>query len=280
MGYISLKIYSEGGMVLTACAQNEVSAVYHGEYKPEDRIALGVSALNRHYVLQLEDTMPPAVVYVRSPHIIFQVPAINPCKSTPRAYSPKSFSGNCHIIRVRLATPAEIATRRNLAFNPYDNEFYGTIPHAEKNIGFFPHATSNIAATSPIFAPRTAIDGVLENDAHDAWPYQAWSSNQDPTAKLTVDFGRPVTADELRLTLRADYPHDSWWKHITAQFSDGSSESLNLKMTAKPQIFSIKSRTVTSITLCELTKSDDPSPFTALTQIEVWGTEAADIDEP
>lgn len=279
MEHISLKVYSESGMVLTACAPDEVSAVYHGEYKPGDRIALGIGKLNQHYVFQLEDTMPPAVVYVRSPHIVFQVPVSDPSKAAPRAYSPKSFSGDCHIIRVRLATPEEIAARRNLAFNPYDSEFYGTGPRAGKDTGFYPHAISNVAAASPIFAPRTAIDGVLENEAHDAWPYQAWSNNQDSKAELTVDFGRSVTVDELRLTLRADYPHDSWWKRVTVRFSDGSCETLALEMTAKPQNFPIKLRTVTSLTLCELTKNDDPSPFTALTQLEVWGTEAADMKE-
>lgn len=273
MEHISVKVYSKNGMVLTASAPDEVSVVYHGEYKPGDRIALGISKLNRHYVFQLEDTMPPAVVYVRSPHIIFQVPALNSEKPGSRAYSPKSFSGDCHIIRVRLATPAEISARRNLAFNPYDTESAG------KSDGFFPHAASNVAATSPIFEARTAIDGVLENEAHDAWPYQAWSNNKDPEAELTVDFGRPVTVDELCLTLRADYPHDSWWKHVAVRFSDGSRETLELVMSAKPQSFQIKARTVTSLTLCELTKNNDPSPFTALTQLEAWGTETTDTKE-
>lgn len=276
MGHISLKVYSENGMVLTACAQDEVSAVYYGEYKPGDRIALGISELNRHYVFQLEDTMPPAVVYVCSPHIVFQVPAPVP---GPSAYSPKSFSGSCHVIRARLATPAEIAARRNLAFNPYDSEFLRTSPQAGKSIGFFPHATSNITATSPIFAPRTAIDGVLENEAHDAWPYQAWSNNRNAEAELTVDLGRPVIIDELRLTLRADYPHDSWWERVTAQFSDGSRDTFELEMTAKSQSFPIQPRTVNSFTLCDFVKSNDLSPFTALTQLEAWGIEAVDVRE-
>ena len=120
---------------------------------------------------------------------------------------------------------------------------------------------------------------MLENEAHDAWPYQAWSNNRDPKAELAVEFGRPVTIDELRLILRADYPHDSWWKNVTVRFSDGSHETLTLAMTAKAQVFPIKPRTITSLTLCELVKSEDPSPFTALTQIEAWGNEAADMQE-
>lgn len=105
------------------------------------------------------------------------------------------------------------------------------------------------------------------------WPYQSWGINQDPEATLTLNFGRPVTLDELRLTLRADFPHDSWWIQATVRFSDGSTEVLNLEKTAAPQIFAISPRTVTSLMLCELKKADDPSPFPALTQIEAWGTE-------
>ena len=84
-----------------------------------------------------------------------------------------------------------------------------------------------------------------------------------------------MTVDELRLTLRADFPHDSWWTKATVRFGDGSEEVLSLEKTAAPQSFPITPRTVTELTLCELIKADDPSPFPALTQIEAWGAEAA-----
>ena len=80
--------------------------------------------------------------------------------------------------------------------------------------------------------------------------------------------------DELRLTLRADFPHDSWWTAATVCFSDGSREVLPLQKSGEPQAFAIAPRTVTGLVLCELKKADDPSPFPALSQIEAWGTEA------
>ena len=91
---------------------------------------------------------------------------------------------------------------------------------------------------------------------------------------MTLDFGRAVLLDELRLTLRADFPHDSWWTQATVEFDDGSREVLDLQKTAAPQTFAIETRTVKSLKLFELKKADDPSPFPALTQIEAWGTEA------
>ena len=58
------------------------------------------------------------------------------------------------------------------------------------------------------------------------------------------------------------------------RFSDGSSETLALEKTALPQVFPIAPRTVTGLTLCDLKKHGDASLYTALTQIEAWGTEA------
>ena len=55
---------------------------------------------------------------------------------------------------------------------------------------------------------------IFENASHGEYPYQSWGINQDPKAALTVDFGRPVVI-EIRLTLRADFPHDGWWEEAT-----------------------------------------------------------------
>lgn len=273
--YLALKIYGKGGIRLTACAPEQVSAVYCAAYEPGDMIALELGETDRYCVVQFEDTMQPALVYVRQQRILFPVPVADPAKPEPSPYSPKSFVGTCHIIRARFATPDEIAARRNLALNPYDTAFYGAGPFGNgKDTGFYPHATSNVQPTSAGFAPRTAIDGVFENAAHLMWPYQGWSNDRKPEAELTIDFGRPVTIDELRLTQRADFPHDSWWTAATVRFSDGSTEQLQLKKSARAQVFSITPRTVTGFTLCELKKHEDASLYTALTQIEAWGVEA------
>lgn len=278
MEYLALKILGRNHkLLLTSCAQGQVSAVYRAAYQPGDMITLELEQGERYCVVQFEDTMLPALVYVKESRIAFPVPITDPEKPVRLPYSPKSFMGNCHILRARYATAEEIAARRNLAFNPYDHEFYGRGPAGEgKDTGFYPHAVSNIKATGPGFAPRTAIDGVTENAAHMTWPEQAWSNNRDPEAELTIDFGRSVRIDELRLTMRADYPHDSWWTEATVRFSDGSCEKLHMERSAQAQIFPIAPRTVTSLTLCELKKHEDSSLYTALTQLEAWGTEAPD----
>lgn len=263
MELLKLKILDTDGLTLmTAPGAEQVSLVYMNAYKPGDRVALEIGTPGQYVVIQFEDTMAPVLVYVVKREINFHIPF----GEQAITYSPKSFAGTCHIIRARFATQEEIAARRNLAFNPYDE-------HGDT--GFYPHASANVETRGEaVFAARNAIDGLYENDAHGTWPYQSWGINRDPNAALTLDFGRAVLLDELRLTLRADFPHDSWWTQATVEFDDGSREVLDLQKTAAPQTFSIAPRTVKSLKLFELKKADDPSPFPALTQIEAWGTEA------
>ena len=47
------------------------------------------------------------------------------------------------------------------------------------------------------------------------------------------------------------------------------------KKVAEPHVFHIERKGITWIKLGKLIKADDPSPFPALTQIEVYGSESA-----
>lgn len=221
--------------------------VYTGQYEAGDRIMLSVSKAGGYYVVQFEDTLEPALVYVERPEVAYEIPH----GTDLVVFSPKSFSGNRHLIRARVATEAEIAARRNLAFNPYDR--YG-------DTGIYPHAKANVETRSEaVFAAYNAIDGIFENSSHGEWPYQSWGINRDPSAEWTLTFGRPVCVDEIRITIRADFPHDSWWQQATVAFSDGSEEILELCKTPYPQSFSIAPRTVEWLTLKKLMKAQSPS---------------------
>ena len=125
-----------------------------------------------------------------------------------------------------------------------------------------------------VFAARNAIDGMYANSSHGKYPYPSWGINRDPKAALTLDFGREVLVNEIRLTLRADYPHDNYWVSADINFDDGSSETLKLEKSEKPQCFLIKERKIKSLVLEKLIKAEGESPFPALTQIEVRGVEA------
>lgn len=261
MAVIKLKILNQAGQTLAASPAGEnVALVYAGRYQPGDWVALESDGLALLCEIQLEDSMPPALVFLPDGTLQFPIPP----EGSRSNYSPKSFTGTVHLLRARAAEAAELSQRRNLALNPYDS-------HASK--GLFPHAQANVETRNEaVFAARNAIDGVFANWSHGEWPYQSWGINRDPNAELRLDFGRPVLADEIRLTLRADFPHDSWWEEAAVEFSDGSREVFRLVKTGEPQRFPIAPREIEWLVLKELKKAPDLSPFPALTQIEVWGT--------
>ena len=90
-----------------------------------------------------------------------------------------------------------------------------------------------------------------------------------------MDFGRSVDIDRVEIYTRADFPHDNWWVKGTLKFSDETSMTLEFgKHVDEPHVFEgINKKGITWIKLSELIKADDPSPFPALTQIEVYGNE-------
>lgn len=263
MQSIKLKVLDSKGHTYITCPEgDDVSLVYTSEYRPGDRIILECREPGCFCVVQFEDSLPEALVYMAQKEIVYYIPF----DADRVVFSPKSFSGMRHLVRARLARPEEIAARRNLALNPYDQ-------HGEN--GFFPHTFANVETRGEaVFASYNAVDGIYENASHGEWPYHSWGINRDPNAEWTLDFGRPVSIDELRVTLRADFPHDSWWTEGTVEFSDGSSEVLHFEKSSHPQAFSIQPRVVEKLTLRNLIKAADPSPFPALTQFEAWGTEA------
>ena len=65
METIKLKILDEAGHTLMTCdADTAVSLVYTNCYKPGDRVALEIDHPGQYCVIQFEDTMPEALVYV------------------------------------------------------------------------------------------------------------------------------------------------------------------------------------------------------------------------
>ncbi|MDD4850633.1 MAG: carbohydrate-binding protein [Gemmiger sp.] len=261
METIQLSVLDAAGQPrLAGGPAGHVSLTYTAAYQPGDRIALTVSAPGQYCVIQLEDTMPPALVYLQKQAVYFTIPF----GEQAIVYSPKSFVGALHVLRARFATPAEVAARQNLAFNPYDQ-------HGDT--GFYPHASANVETRGEsVFAARNAIDGVFENTSHGQYPYQSWGINRDPAAALTLAFGRTVCLDELRLTLRGDYPHDNYWVRAEVEFSGGETMTLPLTNSLEPQCFPLATPIRAQwLVLKELKQAEGPSPFPALTQLEAYG---------
>ena len=260
MTELTLKIVRGDGTVVCAdSGRGSAALVFRGEYREGDRVVLESSEKNVHLVWQADDALGSALVYITEHTVSYPVPF----GEKKVCYSPKIFSGNRHYLYVRLAEEAEISAYRNLALNVMDQ-------HGDP--GCYPHASANVETRGEsVFAARNAIDGVTENRSHGEWPYTSWGINRDPAACLKLEFGREVEADRIVLVTRADFPHDSWWTQATVTFSDGSAIELPMEKSAKPHVFTFPKKKISWLTLDKLIKADDPSPFPALTQIEVYG---------
>jgi len=249
-----------------ACAEgaDQVIMTWEGQYTTGDVISYIGLEPNRFYFVRADAAIDEALVLVRSDHIHFRVPFDE--KKT--SYNPVSFCGNRHYLSIRPAQRHEISGCRNLAVNPLDQH---------DSEGVYPHASANVETRGEaVFAARNAIDGVLATSSHGEWPYESWGINRRADAELTLEFGRPVDITGLKLYTRADFPHDSWWTNATMTFSDGSVMKLPMeKKAGEPHVFSVNppKEGITWLRLGELIKADDPSPFPALTQLEVYGAE-------
>lgn len=245
-----------------ASGENELYMVYHGEYKAGDRIVLEAEK-NHFAVVQLDDAMGEELIFLKEGSISYEIPF----NEKRVCYSPKCFLGERHLLTVRDAAEEEISAYRNLARNRYDQ-------HGDT--GCYPHAAANVETRGEaVFAARNAIDGIKANDCHGEWPYGSWGINRNPEAVIRVDFGRQVLADKLVIYLRADFPHDNWWKQITVRFSDGTVMSRPLIKTGRAQTIELGEKRMEWIQLEQLIQSEEPSPFPALTQLEVYGREGS-----
>lgn len=260
MARIALKVLDQSGNTLCVSdGENSARLVYAAEYKEGDTIVLESSERDIHVVLQVDDAMGAALCLLKTNALHFTVPF----GEKRSCYSPKVFSGDRHYLYARLAREDEVYAYRNLALNVCDQ-------HGET--GCYPHAFANVETRNEsVFAARNAIDGVCENRSHGAWPYESWGINRRDDAELTVDFGQEVEADQIVLYTRADFPHDNWWKQVTLSFSDGTSIDWTLEKSSLPHVLPIEKKRMTWVKLSRLIKSDELSPFPALSQIEVYG---------
>ena len=247
--------------------EDEVQLVYRQKYQKGDKLIFTADQVPDFYIIRSDGAMDEAYVYLTQERLEYPIPFEegNPFNMDRISYHPGCFMGELHYITMRRARAEENRNYRNLAKNVMD--WKGAK-------GCYPHVYANAETAGPVaslFAARNVIDGVLANGGHYPWPYQSWGIDRREDAELTVEFGRSVDMDELRLTTRADFPHDSWWVQAAVSFSDGTQKVLSMDKSIKPHRFRLERKGITWLKLGELKKAEDPSPFPALTQIEVFG---------
>lgn len=241
---------------------NQAILAWKGVYEEGDGIVFRVPEVPQYYILRVDDVLDEAFVYLTENTLTYSIPFAEKKDNM----NPMAFTGERHYLTLRKAEDYEISSYKNLAKNTADQ-------HEDK--GCYPHAYANVETRGEsVFAARNAIDGVVSNLSHGKWPYASWGINMQDDAELTLDFGRAVDFDQIVLYTRADFPHDNWWVEVTFTFSDGSKETVSLDKSIDPHVIPMKKTGITWLKFGSLIKADDPSPFPALTQIEVYGTES------
>ena len=127
----------------------------------------------------------------------------------------------------------------------------------------------------------------MNNQGHGAYPYHSWAGGARNDLEWWLDFGRDVEIDKLVFFLRADFkhdqngvPHDSYWKSIDIEFSDGEiihgeftldGSDLNPKNSEGVAI-EFEKKVTRTIHLFNFTQVTEKLSFAALTQLQAFGT--------
>ena len=259
---INLKLIRENGDVKFKAYGNEIDEHFHGEYEPGDkfRIELCDGAFVK---LKLDPTLAESIVYVPDGTFEFAVPFD---RERQACYAPGAFDGDDHRIVVSEPTDAEIYDDRLISLNSHDRH---NVPK------YYPHAVANfVTREDPCFFERNAIDGVIDNSNHGFFPYHSWGGGLREDLEYELHFGTDVEVSSVVLFLRADFPHDTYWKECDVEFSDGTKVHANLIGTADGQKVDFEPKTTEMVKLTGFKQQrleDGSLSFAALTQIEVYG---------
>jgi hypothetical protein len=236
------------------------------EYQPGDRIIFGGP---KRMAVQTDQNMPECLIYAplaASNTLSYVIPYGREERQTGSAYAPESFAGNSHVVTIRALSHEKLSEYRDLALNPCD-----LVQPENSSIPFFPHASSNSVSRSLFdFEARNAIDGRVQNGHHGVWPYQSWGPQLRTDIWWKVDFGRSVELDKVRLMIRADFPHDSYWKSAKVEFSDGSQIAIQITSSPEFQDFPFSKRTVSWLRITDVVP-EDPTKWCSLIEVEAWG---------
>lgn len=263
---IQMSIISQDEKIIATGAGRESTylAFENYSFQDGDRIKVAVTDFPVFLWVQVDQSLAPALIYLNQKEWIYTVHQEEEAK---QSFPPALFSGIQHYLQVRLATKEEVGCYRNLALNSHDQK---------EASGGFPHAFANVETRNDsTFFARNAIDGLLANQSHGSFPYQSWGINQRPDAKITIDFGRLIETDKIALVFRGDYPHDSYWEKVTLVFDDGEELQFDTTNDLDRQFFAFPPKITKTVTLKNLIKHQDESPFPALTEFEVYGNEVA-----
>ena len=256
---MDLKISDKSGKILFTASGKEIDVVYEAAFSEGDKITVS-GQLCEYITVFLDDVLGEATIFNPQGTFVYEIPPV----AFGAMYSGETFSGEKHRIYVREASDEEAYGVRNIALNPYD---------MKDQRRYFPHASANfVTRNEPCFFERNAIDGVHETAGHGAYPYHSWAGGARDDLEYTLDFGTKVEIEKFVFYLRADFPHDTYWKNIDVEFDDGTSATATFEMTGDGQSLVLDEPVVTRrIKLTNFKQAVYPLSWAALSEIEVYG---------
>jgi len=152
---------------------------------------------------------------------------------------------------------------RNLALNP------------DGKRGEFPKTSSNnVCRDLSEFSHVKVVNGRTDNRGHGK-RHPSWGPGMIDDPWLRIDLGKEHEMDKLVITVRADFPHDSYWKSGVIEFSDGSRHAFSLKKKAAAQTIAFPPRRASWVKVNDLVRAEDK--WCAFTEVEIWGR---DVPQP
>ncbi len=260
---LNLKLLNQNGEVKFKAYGEEIDERYNGVYEMGDKWRVELE-YTEFISVCLDETMQPSIIYVPDGVFEFAIPFGNERRA---CYGTVAFGGGSHRVRVSEPTEAEIYAERKISLNSHDRH---NVPK------YFPHAVANfVTREDPCFFERNAIDGVIDNSNHGSFPYHSWGGGLREDLEYEVHFGTDVEVNSVTIFIRADFPHDTYWKEMDIEFSDKTSMHMNLEGIAEGQTLTLDAPKITEYVKLTGFKqqrlADGSLSFAALTQIEING---------
>jgi len=256
---LEVSIINADGEIVFLQSGEAIDTYYEGAFQMGDKIVIHKKDTD-FIALKLDDALEESIIY--APRNVIEYPI--PVENELVAFHPDAFKGEKHHIVVYEPDDTVKYGYRNIAQNAHDKR-------GQKR--YFPHAYANLVTREdPCFFERNAIDGVKQNTGHGVYPYQSWAGGAREDLEYYVDFGTEVEIDKLIFYLRADFPHDTYWKAFDVEFSDGSRKTADFIKTAEGQVLALdEPKKTTTIHLTNFKQSSYPFSWAALAQVEAYG---------
>ena len=256
---IELKILTADGKEKFSANGLEIDTVYNGIFESGDKIVIHKPD-TEYLAIKLDETLEESIIF--SPLSTIEYPI--PFGELMAGYDRNAFKGTEHRITVCEPDDSIKYGSRKISLNSYD------IRGQKK---YFPHAYANLVTReAPCFFERNAIDGIIENHDHGDYPYHSWAGGAREDLEYFLDFGTQVEIEKIVFFLRADFPHDTYWKSLDVEFDDKTRITADFTKTADGQELVLPEKKLTrKIHLTNFKQAELPFSWAALSQIEVYG---------